>query len=49
MMTEELQNPNPLVFSKKDLVKDYYQRRQNELDENIEDLLDNYESIFLKA
>jgi metal-sulfur cluster biosynthetic enzyme len=43
-MTEELQNPNPIIFQSKGLNEEiFYVRKQKELDENIEDEIDNYE------
>jgi metal-sulfur cluster biosynthetic enzyme len=41
---EELQNPNPIIFKSKGLNEEiFYQRKQMELDENVEDEIDNYE------
>jgi metal-sulfur cluster biosynthetic enzyme len=43
-MTEELQNPNPIIFKSKGFNEElFYERKQKELDENIEDDIDNYE------
>lgn len=43
-MSEELQNPNPIIFKSNKLNEEiFYQRKQKELDENIEDDIDNYE------
>jgi len=43
-MTDELQNPNPIIFKSKGLNEELiYERKQKELDENIDDEVDNYE------